>query len=390
MTTIAWQYLQWFLTTQISDHLRRKTQSMVIVREFTWGQTPNPMKVAFAWPDFPLSSAVFRSAVLALASCFQSSSNDITLKYCDRFYKHILTASDSLSSSLIEVVIGSYVIMLQAYSNCESLDELLIYFNGLSSALLQLKNDRHLSAPERRLLYTVWQASLGVLVRALRATNVPVNTISRKELKTLLSVHIILQKTSFMLFDKDWLGIFALDTGMQLEAMDCYLSFYWDLYLGLRNYPETSSLATNPLQHIILQIQSAIRAVLQALYLFVPQLPGVHQLLSHLNHWFSLQKDFSSATFTVPWQANYDDTKAAILYTWGTVLENVLENGRSRPLHSSFLLFVLSTLAFESRRTKASGFDGHTVPGLRGLFWAALTLTRNVSCSGKSQKWWYG
>ena len=94
---------------------------MLLMREITgrvYGN-PMPLRVTAPWPEFPLSSKPFRYAALAFASS-QRTGNDTnsdTLKYLAKFYKY--TKEVIVASSLVEVAVASYTILLYAYRGHE-------------------------------------------------------------------------------------------------------------------------------------------------------------------------------------------------------------------------------------------------------------------------------
>jgi hypothetical protein len=382
MSSEDWNCLQKFVSTQLSVPLGEQSRRSVLVgRVVTWRQLTKAKSIVtpFFWPEFRFSSMPFRFAALAFAShLVRQHSDEQSMRYISKFYEYAQKAIDALA--FLEIVAATYTILLHTYATCESFDTALVHFKGLCTALI-LSQNQVLSNTDRRFIENLWQASLQILWRAFWATNEATLVVCDRELQLLVDLHTILQNTSFMLYT-------GYDSGLplgfelwcdQLNTLECYLVFYLDSYLALRNRLGVEDKIN---EKALIFIETSIRDVLQKITLLVPQQPIARALILRAGKTIELQSsDCISDDITLPLQRNQMDVKAAFLFGWAKVVETAITCPADRmsntaSVYSSLVLFRLCQIAYPERRA----LSGCSMT--RSLFWTGLGLTKHVSAPG--------
>ena len=97
-------------------------------------------EIYFPW--FPLSghSQLVRHANLALSTALRSAPEDECCLSLTPFFVYMRQAIDR--KSIMEVFVSSYAALLYAFRRTESLETLLVYFNGMRSTFRELRNGR--------------------------------------------------------------------------------------------------------------------------------------------------------------------------------------------------------------------------------------------------------
>lgn len=92
--------------------------------------------VAVPWPDFRLSSKVFRYAALTLSSTITSSttydSNGADSNYLAKFYEYMREAIEA--KSILEVFVASYVMVMDSWFQAKDLQTIFTFCKGMSTA----------------------------------------------------------------------------------------------------------------------------------------------------------------------------------------------------------------------------------------------------------------
>jgi hypothetical protein len=360
-----------------------------VAREITGRRrgNPRPIITALYWPRFPLLSQPFRFAALALASSLVGTENDAQIpKYLARFFKH---TREAISASwLVEIVVSSYAILLYSYSTSDPLKTILVYFKGLSTALILLPTE--LLARDFRFLEGLWHASVEVLHRAWWVSNEPSPRITQGELDLLLEVHTTLQKVSCMM---------CPDLHMQTEVpcgsirgrlnmLECYLTFYFDYYLAiLHSGPDNQT-------GLLAAVETSLRETLEQITLLATQFHCPRALVSQASkNLREFGTRFSASTnIVLSSETQFVDVKLALVYGWARVVENVLAQARTvangiNPEHvapaniglvySSNVLLHLCRLVSPYYSKQLSGLSI-----TRALFWSGLIQTKHVDSNG--------
>ena len=375
-TSEDWRYLQKLLQSDLSDYLGDGSSSVLTVRKVTWNQDqlPHSAKTAFPWPTFPLSSVMFRYASLTFASYSETSDNDQTLRYLGKFYQHAREAISS--SSLIEVVMASYLILLYAYVSRAPFHQVFIHFKGICGVFTS-PLFKTLSRENRRDLQRVWKLCLPALRRAFWTTYQASSTACVEELELLREIYITLQDTSYILYE-DIGPSPDIDHEMRarLDVLESYLTFYWDFYLAIRGQiPDEAS--ETPHMSTLSALETSIRDIVQLIVTFTFQYPASTTLVTQASRTVSPEINFHDYPDIVfPEGMKFEDIKAASLYCWAKVIENALRSSIPNPgsVHASLVLLRLNAVI-----SKRLGWPWAR-PSL--LFWAGLSLRNSICSSG--------
>ena len=383
MTSEDWRFLQKLLQSDLSDCLGVGSKSVVVARNINWHQykNPHPVVTAFPWPSFPLSSVTFRYASLTFASYSGTKPSSQTLRYLGKFYKLVQEAI--LSSSLVEVVAACYPILLYEYVSRAPFKKVFVHFKGLCGALVLLRFEK-LSVPDRKQLQNIWQGSLPALRRAYWTSHAASAVASAEELNVLQEIYDTFQSTSFM-----------LDTNMsqdehrshqlrsRLHSLECYLVFYWDYYLAMRGRT-TESPCEDSDESSLMSLETSIRDIVHLIYAFAFQQKPTAALITQVSKTVSHRTNFLDYPDVVlPVDAKFEHIKAAFLYCWAKIIDNVLLSSTvsAGSVLSSLVLLRLAKCVFQSGLGQPDGLPWSLT---HSIFWSGLSLTHNTCPSGNA------
>ena len=372
-----WRYLQRFLLSDLSDHLQEGSSSIVVVRNINWYQhyNPCPVRTAFPWPGFSLSSKTFRYASLTFASCSATVETPETLQYLAKFYKF---AQESISnSSTVEVASACYLILLYAYKIKAPLAKVLVHFKGICAAIASIHME-NLSVHDQRNLKNIWQGSLAALRRAYWTTHGATSHVSNEELHFLGDIYSAFQTTVFMFHGLiSQIGDTPGELRWKLDTLECYLAFYWDYYLALRCHTHNPAFETWK-EALLSSLETSIQDVVHLIYAFVLQQPVCASIIMQASQIVSARINFIEYPAVIaPNGTDFEQVKATFLYCWAKIVENTLLSATPcrGSVHSALVLLRLI-------HRFSPTFDCWPWPMTPPLFWSCLSLKNDTCPSG--------
>ena len=380
MTSEDWRYLEKLLHSDLSDHLKDGSSSVLLVRNIAWKrhELPHPATTSFPWPTFSLLSMTFRYTSLTFASYSGTNERFQTLRYLGKFYEH---ARDAISrSSLVEIVSASYPILLYTYKSQLPFNQVFVHFKGICAALVSPLFKR-LPVHDRRQLQSYWQASLPVVRRAYWTSHSAESIVGEDELLVLKEVYATLRVTSFMLYaDTNQREYESRELRLRLDTPECYLEFYWDYYLAIRCRSPTLALSESSGESALLSLETSIRDVIQLIYVVALQQPPSAEIIAQVSRISSITINFQEYPDVVlPGDAGFDHVRAAFMYSWAKVVEIILlaSTNNAGRIHSSFCLLRLVNCVIQLN-------DGWPWRLTHSLFLCGLSLTKNRYPLGKA------
>ena len=355
---------------------------MLLLREITghvFGN-PVPLTLTVPFPEFPLSSKPFRYAALALASSHKEGNAD-TLMYLAKFYKYMKEAIDA--SSIVEVAVASYMIVLYAYKGHECFSTVLVHFKGMCHAFIRLKQSKYrMGIREVPHMQTLWHGALQTLYLVFWGRPHHTSPLQSEEFKLLGELDNVLQFSSAMLSSVDNSQIHS--SWRTCEALGCYLAFYLDHYLALRNRR-----AANKDIRRIPSITASLHNILRQIIHLVPQIPEAREMLyqaSDASSYWNCENDpvqsGSLAYHSTLNGPDYDfrDKQAAMLFAFAKLIESVfvIDVNKTLAITSAvFLCRICAMLFYQQSEVCCSR--------TRALFWSGLVLTKSSHPVGKKQ-----
>ena len=389
MTQLDWKYWRSLYQHRASDPLGRRVLSVTIAQEI---KSPHRKSVTIVlpWPQFPVSSKPFRYAALTFASALAGNkmSHD-TCFYLSRFYKY--TREAIAASSLVEVAVASYAILLFHYSAADSFDHMFIHFEGICERIIHIQD--RIFSDNLDFLRELWESAFQAMQRVIWAGIPATWEVTETELQKLFKVFSITRNMSFIEDgpDEDINDLTKEQRHARLDFLECLLAFYLDYYLALKTYSDISknsafiTLVGDSLRDVIRQIIRTMRGAV-----IVRSLLGLVTEDLYLCAAFDILPTLSEQpNLVLPAEASYDDVKAALLFGWARLLNDFLIPVTTEPhdsvcstrVTSSVVLWRLCRMAF-ANDTFAQHPSGLSLT--RALFWIGLSITKRESPFGKT------
>jgi hypothetical protein len=387
MTSVDMKYWQHISEFHLAKNPLPETL-MLLLREITGHVFGNPMPLTLTvpWPEFSLSSKPFRYAALAFASSQRECNgvNSDTLMYLAKFYKYMKEAIDA--SSLVEVAVASYMIVLYSYRGHECFSTVLVHFKGMCDAFIRLKQTKsRMGMREVPHMQTLWHGALQTLYLVFWARPHHTAPLQSEEFRLLGELDNVLQFSSAMLYPAADSQISNIHSSWRTcEALGCYLAFYLDHYLALRNR-RAADTNIRSLPSITASLHNILRQIIQ----LVPQIPEAREILyqaSDASSYWNWDNDpvqsGSLACHSIQNGPDYGfrDKQAAMLFAFAKFIESVLliDLNKTLAITSAVFLCRISAMLFDKQSEVCCSRS-------RALFWSGLVLTKSSHPVGKRQ-----
>jgi pentatricopeptide repeat protein len=173
------------------------------------------------WPEFSLASKMFRYAALALGSQVDNGTTSVdTMQYIQKFYEYAIAAIEA--SSIHEIIVGSYTMLLYSYAAHERFETALVYFKGLCEGVgrLQYCTD---DSKQTAFMHSLWEEGFQLVYRIFWATNEPRLHPLQYDFEALDELNRV---TATLMFPASEDNGTSNITRNRLDTLDSYLAFY--------------------------------------------------------------------------------------------------------------------------------------------------------------------
>jgi hypothetical protein len=344
-------------------------------------------------PDFPLSSRVFRYALLSFAASrvppVQTTSDKY--EYLAKFYTY---AHEALgSSSLLELVMASYIMLMHEFSFCnEPLQEpshLLTYFAGIWHSVVQLGQKSSTETnPYIVIIKILCRWSLVALRSYAMSTNCMQETPSLLDYSLKPALRGLRSEFPFDSVSEDPTG--------KLQATQHCTELYWDLYVALKSQRSVGSVDSD--METQQAVAHSLREAVGHSVLLTNTIPAYSEFLIGVMDtqvtpipWTSVHPA-PHGSISVP---NSIPSHTSILAPTKLLLRSALKFAMSLFIRD-IALTPISGVNIELAKTRATDLcriiaivPQIYIPNLyprilRTLFWTALILTAQINSSGKT------
>src|SRR5277367_5447772 len=218
----------------------------------------------FVWPNLPLSSKVFRFGALALSVAVARSSTENAEKVAPDYLRTLnhYTREAIDASSIVEVLVGSYAMILESWFMKRSLKTFILYYHGIYTAYsLLMQSVSTFFPPSNSSLANLLMHYSNRIMFLAYFSRPPCHT---NDLKSCLEIDDILRS---QLSSRP----IGCNTFERLYHLNGYLRFYLDYYLLARRVSVSDMQSPDV---------STILGILSKVCELVPSVPEVSKVIN--------------------------------------------------------------------------------------------------------------
>jgi hypothetical protein len=350
---------------------------------------PRCKTLAFWWPEFPLSSKLFRYAALSIASSQYAGGklNLDTMHYLQNFY---CTAKETMMvSSLREIIFASYAMQLYTIAaSDEPLTALLVHFKGMCEAVYALLSQE--LAPSQFLstassVLALWMMGLYVLDQLYWASVEPTNDNSQNSVTNIADKMYEVLDCPASMACLNFVFIKATRSRIWIqyhEALRVYFAFHLDLWLEktFNSRSRRDPIPSTSFQHILRLILEQTPQAVESIGTQEILDDSLDQLLPLVSFSSTRPVLLSSPDAALLESPNLYDMKAMLFVACATLTREIQKHTNNGDNTTGAVISAANKIALLCAAALASPLS--QTRGLwvcRSLVWAGIILTRFVN-----------